>query len=121
MEGIARRALMTSARATSRLHRPRQFWQARRLIVLAASYELQVLSPCDDERLRLPLSRISTIRTRHALPTQVAMSNDYSRFPVTIIQHYVKTPLNVTTVITNNARRLINQVYLSFPSTFHYH
>jgi len=35
----------------------------------------------DDERLRLPFSRISTIHTRHDLPVQVTVSNNHSRFP----------------------------------------
>lgn len=51
-----------------------------RLIVLAASYEAFSV-PGDDERLRLPLSRISAIRARHALPNRVAVSNDHARFP----------------------------------------
>lgn len=47
-------------------------------------YKLRAVLPpmaSDDERLRLPFSRISTIHTRHDLPVQVAVSNDHSRFP----------------------------------------
>lgn len=99
-KGVARRALVTSARATSRLHRPWQFRQARRLIVLAASYE-PALRPCQAMTSGCDCRSLEYRQFVHdtALPAQVAVSNDHSRFPNDHVRCCVKTLLSVHSIL----------------------
>lgn len=82
-----RRTFVTSARATSRLHRPWQFRRARRLIVLAGGLQVTRLSlsrsvPRWRAALAIAvLSNFANSRSRHALSARVAVSNHHARFP----------------------------------------